>query len=121
MAMVDIAGRKATSYLRTRQAEEKELRTRATIQCLLNWLGREESVDQLVRAFSSRRIATRRAIANLCAQYPPRSNRPAIVEALKSLASGMPPSGARSDVRRTIALLVNTEAKRSSRGTSKRE
>lgn len=121
MAIVDIGGNGASVFLRKRQAEEKELRTRATIQCLLNWLGREESVESVVQAFSSKRTATRQAIANLCAQYPLRSNRRVVVAALNSLASGMPPSGARSDIRRTIALVRGTGPKGAARGTRRRE
>lgn len=120
MATVDIAGERAAAFLRKRQAEEKALRTRATIQCLLNWLGREESVDQLVRAFSSKRIATRQAIANVCSQYPPRSNRLAVVAAMEALETRMPPIGARADVRREIAVLKGAGRKRPARGLKDR-
>jgi HEAT repeat protein len=120
MAIVDIAGEGAAAFLRKRHAEEKEIRTRATIQCLLNWLGREAAVDQLVRALSSRRIATRQAIANLCAQYPPRSNRSAVVAAMKSLEGRMPPIGARSDVRKAISVLQGAGEKGPARVSNNR-
>ncbi len=105
LALLDIQGAEAVSYLLERKAKEENRRVIATINVALFVAGFEEVLPDLLANLGSDDYAIRCRIANLLADYAPLRQRELIVRKLTAALKSEVTEAARSSLSRALSVL----------------